>query len=391
MGKSIEQFLSHRSEMVGSTFSRQTSVPTPGAITLSGGTPDFDTPPHIIEAAIKALKDGATKYTAWPGITSLREALADKLLCDQKVKVDPGSELLVTLGAQGAIMGTIMATINPGDEVIIPTPFFDEYRRDIMLAGGVMVPVPTREANDFQVQPADIEKAVTEKTKMIILVTPCNPTGAVAQPAELEGIAEIARKHDLLVVSDEIYEKYIYDGNKHTSIASLPGMWERSIIIHSFSKTYGMTGFRVGFIAARPEIIKGILPINHGMTICAPAAFQWASQAALTGPMDWFEVILKEYDKRRRMWMSALDEMGLTYGRPKGAYYVMFNVTSTGLSSRDFAQAMRNDAKVIIGSGGGPTDQSNEGYNRGSFAVPTKQLEEGLARMIPVVRKMKGM
>jgi aminotransferase len=194
----------------------------------------------------------------------------------------------------------------------------------------------------------------------------------------------------LLIIADELYERYLYEDATHFSIATLPGMWERTVVINGFSKCYGMTGWRVGYLAANADFLSGILPIAHGMTICAPAVSQWAAVAALQGPHDWFEEILVEYGRRRALWMRALDEMGLPYGKPKGAYYIMFDVRSTGLTSQKFSAAMRDEAKVLVGGGGGATDPLNEGFARGSFAVPYAQIEEGLARMAPVVKQYQA-
>ena len=288
------------------------------------------------------------------------------------------------------MLAVILATINPGDEVIVPIPYYDEYRRDVMLAGGTIVPVITKVENDFEVEPEAIEAAITEKTKAIILISPVNPTGALLQRGTLERIAQLAKQHNLLIIADELYERYLYDDATHFSIASLPGMWERTVVINGFSKCYGMTGWRVGYVAANAEFLNGILPVAHGMTICAPAVSQWAALAALQGPHDWFEEVLVEYSRRRALWMQGLEAMQLGYGKPRGAYYIMFDVRSTGLTSQKFAAAMRDEVKVLMGGGGGATDPLNEGFARGSFAVKYEQIEEGLARMAPVVKKYQA-
>jgi aminotransferase len=381
---------SERSRHVGATFPFQTSVPTPGLITLAGGTPDFPTPPHIVEAGRQALLDGQTTYTAWRGIAPLREAIADKLATENHLTVNPESDLLVTAGSQAAMLAVMLAVIDPGDEVIVPIPFYDEYRRDIMLAGGTLVPVRTRLEDDWEVDPDAVEQAITDKTKALILISPSNPTGGVIGRAALERLAEIAKRHNLVVISDELYERYLYGDAEHHSIATLPGLWERTVVINGFSKCYGMTGWRVGYIAAHEDFISTVLPISHGMTICAPAVSQWAALAALQGPHDWFEDILVEYSRRRQLWMAGLENMKIPYGTPKGAYYIMFDVRSTGLTSQQFAKAMREEAQVIVGGGGGATDPFNEGFARGSFAVPTAKIEEGLARMAPVVAKYQA-
>lgn len=389
MPPSPSRWYSERAKAVRSTFPRQTSIPTPGLITLSSGTPDFQTPPHVIEAGRKALADGQTKYTAWTGIPPLREAIAEKLQQVNGVQVNPDSEVIVTTGTQEALIAILLAYLNPGDEMLIAAPFYDEYRRDAWLAGADLIPVPTRADNSFEVAPADIEARIGPNTKGIIVVSPSNPTASVFRPETAQAIARIAHEHDLLVVSDELYEMYVYDDAKVTSLASLPGMRERTITINGFSKGYSMTGWRVGYIAAAEALVYPILPIHHGMTICAPTVSQYAALAAITTPHDWFEPVLAEYDRRRQTWMTALDGMGLGYGRPRGAYYILVSTKATGLDALSFSRVMREEAGVIIGGGGGPLDPSVKSAVRGAFTAPLDQLEEGLARMAPVVEKYR--
>ncbi len=385
----LERLPSARAQQVKALLPEQTSVPTAGLITLSSGTPDFSTPPHVVEAGCKALADGHTSYTPWAGLPQLREAIADSLRRESGLTVDPKAEIIVTAGSQAAMMSVILALVDSGDEIILPVPFYDEYRRDIVLASGTMVAVPTSAENNFEVDPADIERAITPRTKGMILISPANPTGAVLSRTTLERIAAIAIQHDLLVISDELYDRFVYDGAEHVSIASLPGMWQRTVVIKGFSKTYSMTGWRVGYVAARAEITQMLTPITHGMTMCAPSISQWAAVAALTGSHDWFPEVLTEYDRRRHLWTDSLDAMGLTYGYPKGAYYVMANITSTGLTSQEFASVMRDEARVVVG-GGGKSDPFNEGYVRLSIATPYDKLQEGLDRMAPVVAKYRA-
>lgn len=381
---------SERARQVGATLAKQTSISAPGMINLASGTPDFPTPPHVVEAGRQALAGGKTVYTAWAGLPDLRQAIAAQLRREKGLEVDPAHEIIVTAGSQAAMLTVALALFDVGDEVLVPTPFYDEYRRDIMLAGATMIPVPTRLEDNFEVDPEALERAVTPRTKAMILISPSNPTGGVIQRATLERIAALAQRHDLLVIWDELYERFVYDGFQHVSLASLPGMWERTVVINGFSKCYGMTGWRIGYVAARREISDALLPIAHGMTICAPSMAQYAALAAVTGPHDWFDEVLAEYDRRRRLWMQALDAMGLPYGRPRGAYYIMPHIGSTGLTSQQFAKALREEANVMIGGAGGATDPFNEGFVRCSLAVSYDQLEQGLERMAAVVKKYKG-
>jgi aminotransferase len=386
----LARISSERARQVSATLAKQTSISAPGMINLASGTPDFPTPPHVVEAGQRALAEGKTVYTAWAGLMPLREAIAEQLGREKGLRVDPANEIIVTAGSQAGMLTVALALLDPGDEVLVPTPFYDEYRRDIMLAGATMIPVPTRLEDNFEVDPDALERAVTPRTKAMILISPSNPTGAVIERATLERIAAIAQRHDLLVIWDELYERFVYDGFQHVSLAALPGMWERTVVINGFSKCYGMTGWRIGYVAARREITDALLPLSHGMTICAPSMAQYAALAAVTGPHDWFAEILAEYDRRRRLWMQALDGMGLPYGRPRGAYYIMPDISSTGLTSQQFAKALREEANVMIGGAGGATDPFNEGFVRCSLAVSYAQLEQGLERMAGVVKKYKG-
>jgi aminotransferase len=385
----IDRLASRRAREVSATLARQTSISAPGMINLASGTPDFPTPPHVVEAGQRALAEGKTIYTAWAGLPELRAAIAEQLRREKGLSVDPAHEIIVTAGSQAAMLTVSLALFDPGDEVLVPTPFYDEYRRDIMLAGATMIAIPTRLEDNFEVDPDAIERAITPRTKALILISPSNPTGGVIGRPALERIAAIAQRHDLLVIWDELYERFVYDGFEHVSLAALPGMWERTVVINGFSKCYGMTGWRIGYVAARREIIDALLPLSHGMTICAPSVSQYAALAAVTGPQDWFAEILAEYDRRRLLWMQALDAMGLPYGRPRGAYYIMPRISGTGLTSQQFARALREEGNVMIGGAGGATDPYNEGFVRCSLTVPYAQLEQGLDRMAAVVKKYK--
>src|SRR5438034_2334148 len=243
-----EHFISDKVKAIRGGFPQQTSVPTPGLLTLSSGTPDFPTPPHVIEAAKNALDAGHTTYTPWAGLPELRQAIAAKLARDNDVRADPEREILVTAGSQEAMLVTMQMLLNPGDEVLIHSPYYDEYSRDALVAGGKLVPVITYESDNFAIDPAVLERQITPRTKALIIVSPNNPTGAVQSRAVLEQVAAVAARHDLVVVSDELYEKFVYDGNRAFSIASLPGMEKRTITINSFSKCYSMTGWRAGYV-----------------------------------------------------------------------------------------------------------------------------------------------
>lgn len=383
----FEKHLSQRAQRVRGSLGRQTSVPIPGLINLGSGTPDFLPPPAVFEAMHRALEAGRVQYTPWTGIPELRAAIAEKLRTENGITVDPDSEVLVTAGAQEALMTVLMTLLDPGDEALTPSPHYDEYTRDASILGGTLVPVPTTLESNFTIRAADLEAALTPRTKALVIVTPNNPTGTVLSEATLREIAALAQERDLIVISDEIYEYYVYDGHRHISLASLPGMRERTITINSFSKSFGMTGLRLGYIAAPAPLIEAMLPFHHAMMICANVVAQMGGLAALRQPRDWFASVLTEYDRRRRLWMTTLDEIGLPYSEPQGAYYVFIDIRPTGLSSRDFVTRAREEARLVfqpgtIGGGAG------EGFIRGALTQGSPQFEEGLERFAAFVRKL---
>ncbi|XWX03825.1 pyridoxal phosphate-dependent aminotransferase [Aggregatilineales bacterium SYSU G02658] len=383
----LKKHLSQRAQRVMGTLGKQTSVPIPGLINLGSGTPDFAPPPPVFEAMQAAIRAGKAQYTAWTGIPELREAIAEKLRAENGLHYDPATEIIATAGAQEALMLTLMTLLDPGDEALTPSPNYDEYTRDALILGGTLVPVPTTPETNFTVTAAQIEAAITPRTKAIVIVTPNNPTGTMLSRETLTQIAAVATRHDLIVVSDEIYEYYRFDGYEHVSMASLPGMRERTITINSFSKSFAMTGLRLGYLAAPAEIVEAMLPFHHAMMICPNVIAQYGGVAALTTPRDWFNDVLTEYDRRRRVWMSALDSMGLPYTPPQGAYYVFFDVRRTGLTSAQFVARARAEAQLIfqpgtIGGGAG------EGFIRGALTKASPEFEQGLERLAAFVRSL---
>ena len=363
-------------------ISPQTSLATTDLINLASGTPDFDVPEFVLDAMIDSLRSRKLQYTAWSGMPALRRAIAGKLARENGLEVDPDSEVLVTAGAQEALMTVLMTLLDPGDEVIITDPHYGVYTRAVTIAGGTMVRVPTTRASGFVPDPAAIEAAVTEKTKAVIVVSPSNPTGAVFPRDVLEGIVRIASERDLVVISDEIYEHYVFDDAVHTSMATLPGARERTVTINSLSKGYALTGVRLGYVVAPGPLIRAMLPFHHGMTICAPITAQYGAVAALEADRDWFVPILAEYDRRRRVWMQALDEVDVPYARPLGAYYVAVDVSGFGLDLPTFVRRARDEAGLQLGVGG-------EGCLRGSLMQASPRLEEGLERLQAFVRSLR--
>ena len=388
MALDLNKHLSSRAKKLHGSLGKQTSVPIPGLINLGSGTPDFLPPRFVFEAMQKALADGKIQYTSWTGIPELRAAIAEKLRIENGVIADPATEILVTSGAQEALMATLMALLDPGDEALTPSPNYDEYTRDATALGGMLVPVPTRPETNFTIDVADLEAAITPRTKALIVVTPNNPTGTVLPEQTLLDIARLAQKRDLIVISDEIYEYYVFDGHRHISMASLPGMKERTITINSFSKSFAMTGMRLGYIAAPAPLLEAILPFHHAMMICANVVTQYGGLAVLSQPRDWFQEILKEYDRRRQLWLHMLDEIQLPYSEPQGAYYVFIDIRPTGLTSAQFVARAREEARLVfqpgtIGGGAG------EGFIRGALTKGSPEFEEGLERFTSFIQKLR--
>lgn len=385
---SADKHLSERAKRVRATLGKQTSINLPGLINLGSGTPDFLPPNEVFEAMHTAIREGKAQYTAWAGLPALREAIARKLQAENGLSYDPNTEIIVTSGAQEALMATLMALLDPGDHALTPSPHYDEYTRDAMILGGELIPVPTTPEAGFIINVADLEAAITPRTKAIVVVNPNNPTGTVIPEPVLRQIADLAQRRDLMVISDEIYEYYVFDEAKHVSMASFPEMKPRTITINSFSKSFGMTGLRLGFVAAPAEVIEAMLPFHHAMMICAPVVTQYAGIAALNLPRDWFRPHLTEYDRRRRMWMQALDEIGLPYVRPQGAYYIFIDIRPTGMTSAQFVAKAREEARLTfqpgtIGGGAG------EGFIRGALTCPSPVFEEGLERFKAFIAQVR--
>jgi aminotransferase len=364
-------------------ISPQTSLASDEWINLASGTPDFDVPEFVIDAMVASLRERRLQYTAWSGMPALRRAIAGKVARENGFAVDADSEVLVTAGAQEALMTVLMTLLDPGDEVVITDPHYGVYSRAATIVGGVMVRVATTRASGFVPTAGQIAAAVTERTKAVIVVSPSNPTGAVFPRAVLEGIVRVAADRDLVVISDEIYEHYVFDDAVHTSVATLPGARDRTVTINSLSKGYALTGVRLGYVIAPAPLVRAMLPFHHGMTICAPITAQYGAVAALEAERDWFAPILAEYDRRRRVWLQALEEVGVPYARPRGAYYVAADVSDCGLELPVFVRRARDEAGLMLGIAGA-------GCLRGSLMQASPRLEEGLARLQGFVRSVRA-
>ena len=298
----------------------------PDAISLGAGEPDFTTPDHVIEAGIRALQEGYTHYTSNFGFPELCQAISEKLEKENDCYYDPKDEILVTLGSSEALFIALAAILDEGDEVLLLDPFYIAYEPLVRLFGANPVYVPLSEEKEWNPELEEVEKRITNRTKAMIVLSPSNPTGAVYTRETIEGLAELAKRHDLFVISDEIYEKIIYDDARHFSIAAVPGMKERTFLVNGFSKAYAMTGWRIGFLACDRKLMQEVLKIHQYMAICAPAVAQKAALAALQGPQDPIQRMVKEYDRRRQLIYNELCKInGVKVVKPKGAFYIFPN------------------------------------------------------------------
>ncbi|MCJ7808612.1 MAG: aminotransferase class I/II-fold pyridoxal phosphate-dependent enzyme [Dehalococcoidia bacterium] len=359
-----------------------------GVISLGVGEPDFVTPWHIREAGIYSLEKGHTSYTSNYGMIELREEIARYLNSRYGLVYNPQNEILITVGVSEGLDLAMRAILDPGDEVIGHEPIYVSYKPCTTLAGGKFIPIPTTVENAFKVNADDIEKRVTSRTKALMLGYPSNPTGAVMDRAGLMEIAEVAQRHDLIVVSDEVYERLVY-GVEHTCFASLPGMQERTIHLGGFSKAYAMTGWRLGFAAAREEIIEAMMKIHQYTMLCAPTMAQMAALEALREGDVQVEEMVAEYDRRRRVIVDGFNHIGLTCFEPRGAFYAFPSVKSTGLSSEDFAERLLREEKVAVVPGDA-FGESGEGYVRCCYATSMEEIEEALERMGRFVKKHRS-
>ncbi len=347
-------------------------------ISLGVGEPDFDTPWHIREEGIYSLEKGRTYYTSNAGLLPLREAISTYLSERFELPYGP-DEILVTVGGSEAIDIGFRAMLDPGDEVIIPEPCFVSSLPCVKMAGGVPVRVSLEEKDEFKLTGEKLEEAITEKTKMVVLPFPNNPTGAVMSADELRVIAELVKKHDLFVMSDEIYSELSYQG-KHVSIASLPGMAERTVVINGFSKSFAMTGWRLGYAAAPREIISQMTKIHQYVIMSAPTTSQYAAVEALKNGIGDVERMRESYDQRRRFLVKELNEMGLPCFEPYGAFYVFPNISKFGMTSEEFATKLLREQRVAVVPGDA-FGQCGEGFLRISYAYSIDNLKRALEKI----------
>jgi aminotransferase len=349
-------------------------------ISLGIGEPDFTTPPSILEAGIRSLHAGETHYTSNSGKLEVRQAVANNLKRLYGISYDPVNEIILTVGVSEALYLTFTAILNPGDEVIIPTPCFVSYQAEVTLAGGVPVEIPSCLGDNFQLDPAEVRKAITPRTRVIFVGYPSNPTGAVATREVLEEVAKIAIEHDLLIVSDEIYDRLVYDF-QHVCVPTLgEEVRKRTILLGGLSKAYAMTGWRIGYACGPADIIKGLVRIHQYTIMSAPTTAQDAALEALTNGEAHVKSMVAEYDRRRRLIVSGLNRLGLTTFEPKGAFYAFPLIEASGMDDEAFAEALLKEEHVAVVPGNA-FGAGGEGFVRCSYATAYEKIEEALQRM----------
>jgi len=345
------------------------------------GEPDFTTPRHILKAAMKAAEDGFTHYTEIDGTLELRQAISEKSEKENDIDADPQTEITVTSGSQEAMLIAALGFLNAGDEALILDPYYPAYFEDTLLAEAKPVPVPLDGRKDYRIEMEALEKRITKRTKMIWMCNPSNPTGHVFSKQDIEVIAEVARKHELIVFSDEIYEKIVYDGVRHMSIGSLPGMADRTITVNGFSKAYAMTGWRIGYVVAGKDLSTVLRKLHYYAVLCPNAISQKAAFAALTGPQDCVQEMIAEYSRRREFVLNEFDDIkSLSYVKPKGAFYVFPDFSSFEKSDELFASCLLKEAGVVTAPGSG-FGKAGEGHLRISFSIPYEQVKVGMRRI----------
>ncbi|HEU4752621.1 MAG TPA: aminotransferase class I/II-fold pyridoxal phosphate-dependent enzyme [Armatimonadota bacterium] len=357
-------------------------------VSLGVGEPDFVTPWRIREAAIYSLERGYTQYTSNWGLLELRQEIARLLDRKYGVEYRPEGEVLVTVGVSEGLDLAMRALLNPGDEVIIPEPCYVSYRPCTLFAGGIPVPLGGSAAQGFRVDVEAVERAITPRTRAILINFPNNPTGATLRRADLERIAAVAERHDLIVLSDEIYADLTYDGT-HTCFASLPGMQNRTILLNGFSKAFAMTGWRIAYAAGPPDLIAAMTKVHQYTMLCAPMMSQQAALEACRAGDGPVREMTEQYDERRRLFVKGLNDIGLECRMPEGAFYVFPSIRSTGLTSEQFAEALLTEERVAVVPGNA-FGEGGEGHVRCSYAYSIEQIREALVRMERFVRRRRS-
>lgn len=358
----------------------------PDAISLGVGEPDFDTPWHVREAGIYSLEKGRTFYTSNAGLMELRQEVANYYQRKHFLTYDPRTEVLITVGGSEAIDMALRAMCDPGDEVIIPEPCYVSYVPCAVLTGAVPVTIPLKAENEFRLTPEELLDAITDKTKILMLAFPNNPTGAVMEREDLEKIAKICVEKDIFVISDEIYGALTYTGKPHVTIAEMPGMFERTVVINGFSKAYAMTGWRIGFVTGPAAILSQITKLHQFAIMCAPTTSQYAGVEALRSGDEDIETMRESYNQRRRYLVSALRQMGLPCFEPFGAFYVFPSIERLGMTSEEFANKLLEEEKLAVVPGTA-FGACGEGFIRISYAYSMSELKTALGRIEDFIKK----
>jgi len=359
----------------------------PTCVNLSVGEPDFCVPVHALDGGWRAVRQGKTHYAPTNGIPELREALTQKAYHDYGLNYDPDCEILITVGGTQAIFVALMGLLNQGDEALIPDPGFVVYEPGVLLAEGVPVHVPLLEENDFRPSIDDVMSLITDKSRVMVLNSPNNPTGSVLSYDEVAALSKIAVERDLIVISDEVYEKMVYDGVKHYCLAAFPGMRERTLVVGSFSKTYAMTGLRVGYVYGPKDLVSPLWLVHQYTVACVDTFSQYVALAALKGSQAFVEEMVEEFDRRRHLVYKSLNEIGAFRCQlPKGAFYAFPNIRGSGLSSEQLAELLVKETKVLTVPGSS-FGACGEGYLRLSYAAAYEKLEEALNRMERTLKK----
>ena len=356
-------------------------------IRMGRGDPDFDTPAHIVRAGQDALAKGATHYTHAQGILPLRQAIAKDIAAHGGATYAP-EQIVVTPGAQQALFTVSLGLLDPGDEMLAACPGYHPYHQAAELAGAKVVDIRTTMATNFTLTADMVEAHITPRTKIVVVVNPSNPTGTVTPPAEVARIAEVARAHDLVVISDEIYSRLTYGDARIQPVASLPGMADRTMTISGFSKTYAMTGWRIGYFAGPPGLVPALAAIHNGLAISTAAVSQHAALAALTGPQECVEDMRRAYDERRHALCQGLAAMGIPYADPQGAFFVYANVSGVGMGATEFCEKLLRDGKVLVFPGVVYGDYTDD-FVRLSLTQPVDKIREACARMASVVASIR--
>lgn len=356
-------------------------------IVMGRGDPDFDTPEHIVAAAKEAMVNHYADDVPPPGLLALRQAIAERVKRVNGIEVDPETEVVVTNGGQEALFLMVLAVIAPGDEMIVPEPNYNTYNDSLDFAGGIKVEVPTYADADFRADPEAVRRAVTDKTRALLLVSPNNPAASVISPDDMQAMLHIAQEHDLMILADDIYDLFVYDDFQHLSPASLPGGKERTLTLNALSKSYAMTGWRLGWIVGPADLMARVTELKAAVSGGTSVVSQYAGIAALTGPQQPVAMMAAAYQRRRRLVLDALDAMGMSYGMPQGGQFVFADIGFTGMDSAEVAQRMLTD-QHILAYPGSAFSKDRKNYLRMTFLQPEDTLKEGLERMKIAMRNI---